>query len=58
MNGRHEIFHGHEGPALVVAHPEAVPSAPTYFLAKDDGGRRIAAAQNTQVFDAETLTAG
>lgn len=42
----------------MAAHPEAVPGTPTYFLAKDDGVWRIAAAQNTQVFDVETLTAG
>ncbi|MFB6664341.1 NAD-dependent epimerase [Streptomyces parvus] len=54
-----EIFHGQEDPAeLMAAHPEAVPGTPTYVLAKDDGVWRIAAAQNTQVFDAETLTAG
>ncbi|MBT2902102.1 SgcJ/EcaC family oxidoreductase [Streptomyces sp. McG3] len=54
-----EIFHGQEDPsALVAAHPEAVPGTPTYFLAKDDGVWRIAAAQNTQVLDVETLTAG
>ncbi|MCQ1576572.1 SgcJ/EcaC family oxidoreductase [Streptomyces parvus] len=54
-----EIFHGQEDPAeLMAAHPEAVPGTPTYVLAKDDGVRRIAAAQNTQVFDVETLSAG
>ncbi|MFD5210424.1 SgcJ/EcaC family oxidoreductase [Streptomyces anulatus] len=54
-----EIFHGREDPSeLMAAHPEAVPGTPTYFLAKDDGVWRIAAAQNTQVLDAETLTAG
>ncbi|MDX3336930.1 SgcJ/EcaC family oxidoreductase [Streptomyces sp. ME02-6979.5a] len=54
-----EIFHGQEGPAeLMAAHPEAVPGTPTHVLAKDDGVWRIAAAQNTQVFDVETLTAG
>ncbi|WP_282688898.1 MULTISPECIES: SgcJ/EcaC family oxidoreductase [unclassified Streptomyces] len=54
-----EIFHGQEDPAaLMAAHPEAVPGTPTYVLAKDDGVWRIAAAQNTQVFDVETLSAG
>ncbi|NED06236.1 SgcJ/EcaC family oxidoreductase [Streptomyces sp. SID6648] len=54
-----EIFHGQEDPAeLMAAHPEAVPGTPTYVLAKDDGVWRVAAAQNTQVFDVETLTAG
>lgn len=54
-----EIFHGQEDPSeLMAAHPEAVPGTPTYFLAKDDGVWRIAAAQNTQIFDVETLTAG
>ncbi|MFD3973249.1 hypothetical protein [Streptomyces cyaneofuscatus] len=38
--------------------PESVPGTPTYVLAKDDGVWRIAAAQNTSVIDAETLTAG
>ncbi|WP_217231622.1 SgcJ/EcaC family oxidoreductase [Streptomyces anulatus] len=53
-----EIFHGQEDPSeLMAAHPEAVPGTPTYFLAKDDGVWRIAAAQNTQVLDGETLTA-
>lgn len=53
------IFHGQEDPSgLMAAHPEAVPGTPTYVLAKDDGVWRIAAAQNTQVLDAETLTAG
>ncbi|MEW2068801.1 hypothetical protein [Streptomyces sp. NPDC007346] len=32
--------------------------APTYGLAKDDGVRRVAAAQNTSVIDAETPAAG
>ncbi|MFH9477034.1 SgcJ/EcaC family oxidoreductase [Streptomyces anulatus] len=54
-----EIFHGQEDPSeLMAAHPEAVPGTPTYVLAKDDGVWRIAAAQNTQVLDVETLTAG
>ncbi|MFQ6854512.1 SgcJ/EcaC family oxidoreductase [Streptomyces sp. 35M1] len=54
-----EIFHGQEDPAaLMAAHPEAVPGTPTYVLAKDGGVWRVAAAQNTQVFDVETLTAG
>ncbi len=54
-----EIFHGQEDPsALVAAHPESVPGTPTYVLAKDDGVWRIAAAQNTQVFDGEALAAG
>ncbi|WP_097943415.1 SgcJ/EcaC family oxidoreductase [Streptomyces sp. ms115] len=54
-----EIFHGQEDPAaLMAAHPEAVPGTPTYVLAKDDGVWRIAAAQNTQVLDVATLTAG
>lgn len=54
-----EIFHGQEDPSeLMAAHPEAVPGTPTYVLAKDDGIWRVAAAQNTQVLDVETLTAG
>ncbi|CAM5437295.1 SgcJ/EcaC family oxidoreductase [Streptomyces badius] len=54
-----KIFHGQEDPAeLMAARPEAVPGTPTYVLAKDDGVWRIAAAQNTQVLDVETLTAG
>lgn len=54
-----EIFLGQEDPAaLMAAHPEAVPGTPTYVLAKDDGVWRVAAAQNTQVLDAATLTAG
>ncbi|MFJ6613422.1 SgcJ/EcaC family oxidoreductase [Streptomyces sp. NPDC091289] len=54
-----QIFHGQEDPSeLMAAHPEAVPGTPTYVLAKDDGVWRIAAAQNTQVFDVETLAAG
>ncbi|MFH8885844.1 SgcJ/EcaC family oxidoreductase [Streptomyces californicus] len=54
-----EVFHGSKDPsALMAAHPEAIPGTPTYVLAKDDGVWRIAAAQNTQVLDTETLTAG
>ncbi|WP_433399828.1 SgcJ/EcaC family oxidoreductase [Streptomyces sp. CA-146814] len=54
-----EVFHGQEDPAeLIAAHPESVPGTPTYVLAKDDGVWRIAAAQNTSVIDAQTLTAG
>ncbi|MFD4596015.1 SgcJ/EcaC family oxidoreductase [Streptomyces rubiginosohelvolus] len=54
-----EIFHGQEDPAaLMAAHPEAVPGTPTYVLTKDDGVWRVAAAQNTQVLDVATLTAG
>lgn len=54
-----EIFHGHPDPTtLVEAHPNAVPGSPTYFLAKDDGVWRIAAAQNTSVQDPDTLAAG
>ncbi|WP_424568772.1 hypothetical protein [Streptomyces sp. CH-036] len=44
--------------ALMAARLEAVPGTPTYVLAKDDGVWRIAAAQNTQVLDVATLTAG
>ncbi|WP_405636286.1 SgcJ/EcaC family oxidoreductase [Streptomyces sp. NBC_01178] len=54
-----EVFHGQEDPSRLMAdHPEAVPGTPTYVLAKDDGVWRIAAGQNTQVLDAQTLTAG
>ncbi|MFD5201881.1 SgcJ/EcaC family oxidoreductase [Streptomyces sp. NPDC058375] len=54
-----EIFHGQEDPSeLMAAHPEAVPGTPTYVLAKDGGIWRVAAAQNTQVLDVETLTTG
>ncbi|WP_228994509.1 SgcJ/EcaC family oxidoreductase [Streptomyces sp. DH8] len=54
-----EVFHGQEDPSgLMSDHPEALPGTPTYVLAKDDGVWRIAAGQNTQVLDAQTLTAG
>ncbi|WP_329500156.1 SgcJ/EcaC family oxidoreductase [Kitasatospora herbaricolor] len=54
-----EIFHGHPDPAaLAVDQPGALPGTPTYFLAKDDGVWRIAAAQNTVVQDPGTLAAG
>jgi uncharacterized protein (TIGR02246 family) len=59
-DGQHldEIFRGHPDPAALAAeHPEAVPGTPTYFLAKDDGTWRIAAAQNTPVLDPGTLAA-
>ncbi|MDQ0985876.1 SgcJ/EcaC family oxidoreductase [Streptomyces sp. V2I9] len=54
-----EVFHGQADPSgLMADHPEALPGTPTYVLAKDDGVWRIAAAQNTQVLDAQTLATG